>query len=132
MSTADCTTPAGRQLVDPALPLAHSANTDAPGHWEARKAALEALRDGYTAEGWPVVEAARLALMHLDSRLEAQARLDRTRAASRRLGLLMTADPGRARRVGALMAEGYSVARALRVIAISDGLNDDNPRYLAA
>lgn len=30
------------------------------------------------------------------------------------------------------MAEGYSVARALRVIAISDGLNDDNPRYLAA
>lgn len=67
------TAPAARELVDPALPLAHSANTDAPGHWEAREAALVALRDAYQQEGWPVREAANLALVHLDSRLEAEA-----------------------------------------------------------
>lgn len=70
-TTANDTT--ARELVDPALPLAHRANTDAPGHWEARVAELEALRDAYVAEGRPVAEAAELAIRHLDSRLEAEA-----------------------------------------------------------
>lgn len=130
---ADCTTPPARQLVEPALPLAHSLNTDAPGHWEARKAALEALRDRYAAEGYSIGTAAEMAIHNLDGQLEARARLDATRSAVRRLGLLMIADPGRARRAGALLAEGYSPAAALRAIALSDGLMNDNPaRYLAA
>jgi hypothetical protein len=127
-TTADCTTPA---LLDPALPLAHRANTDAPGHWSARVAALEALRDAYRAEGYSLDTAAELAIRTLDDRLEAEAALLSTRAASKRLGLLMVADPGRARRAAALMAEGYSVARALRVITIADGLHTDAERQAA-
>ena len=64
-TTTDCTT-----LIAPALPLAHSANTDAPGHWSARHAALNALRDARVAAGEPVDVAADYAIAFLDAELE--------------------------------------------------------------
>jgi hypothetical protein len=65
-ATADCTTA-------PALPLAHRANVDAPGQWQARVAALEALRDTFIAQGCEPGLAADRAILQLDSDLEAQA-----------------------------------------------------------
>lgn len=58
-------------LITPALPLAHTANTDAPGHWEAREAALVALRERFVAEGHSLRDAGRFALASLDAELEA-------------------------------------------------------------
>lgn len=71
------------QLQDSTKPLAHVSNTDAAGHWPARLSALTCLRDRYIAEGWSAREAAELALLHLDSKLEVQAAAEAKLAASR-------------------------------------------------
>ena len=60
-------------LIAPALPLAHSANTDAAGHWAARLSALNALRDARVAAGEAVEIAADYAIAFLDAELERQA-----------------------------------------------------------
>lgn len=57
-------------LINPALPLAHRANTDAEGHWDARVAALRTLADRYIAAGIAEAMAEEFAIEALDSELE--------------------------------------------------------------
>lgn len=73
-------------LIDPALPLAHRANTDAPGHWDARLDALNALRDARIALGEPAALAADYAISFLDAELEAEAAQLAAQAEAKRAG----------------------------------------------
>jgi hypothetical protein len=65
--------PAPAALIDASLPLAHRANTDAPGHWDARLSALEALRQQMISQGYSPFIAGEYAIAHLDTELEQQA-----------------------------------------------------------
>jgi hypothetical protein len=116
-TTADCTT----ALLDPTLPLAHRANTDAAGHWAARLEALTALRDAKIAEGMSPAGAADLAIATLDSELEAQvardAKLAQARERARAKAEYHLAGGLELRRVGAavLVPSATSAGQVYRV-----------------
>jgi len=70
-------------LKDSTKPLAHRANTDAAGHWDARSAELYALTCELEGEGLSVSDAGRVACGLLDELLDAAEAWDRAAQAAR-------------------------------------------------
>lgn len=98
-------------LQDTTKPLAHRSNTDAPGHWDARLSALNALRDKMIASGYSPVGAADYAIAHLDAELEAEAAAAAAQVAAKRA----------AARARARAKAEYHLAGGLEIRTARDG-----------